>query len=261
MFANLLDDAIGLSRRRDEKPENDEDYLYISYPAIEHGSNRDDVPSILIEAVRDAAQQLISAAPARFPAVIEIFDGKKWPTFRRLKLYLCRVFPEIGMATAEETLSNPDILNRGSLRHEAVLLLAASFGRFSAEARARILENVDAGRPEELLRRWLEFTEQPVTADNIQRLSDMWRRDHLAILQGQLPESYQQRLDELIIRLGPPRALGEPRMMSGGAVGAQSPKSDEELESMSIDQLLEFLRTWTPGTDIFQPTAEGSGKR
>src|SRR5260370_36731442 len=87
----------------------------------------------------------------------------------------------------------------------------------------------------------------------------MERRDRYAVLQAQLRGAYQQRLDELVARLGEPRPLGEPKMGTFGAVGAQSPKSDQELEAMSVKEILAFLSSWQPGTDIFQPTAEGLG--
>jgi hypothetical protein len=259
LFANLLDDAIRLSRKSSEDHANDEDYLYISCPNIDHGRGGGDIPIILIASVRDAAEQLITADAAQFAAVLKILDSKRWITFRRLKLHLCGVFSESGLPVAEGMLTEPETLLRGSLQHEVVLLLKTSFGHFSGEAQQRILSIMDAGFPDDALQRWLEFTGQPVTDDNIRRLADMGRRDHYAVLQGQLPAAYQQRLDELAARLGEPRALGEPKMGTFGAVGAQSPKSDQELEAMSVEAILAFLSSWQPGTDIFQPTAEGLG--
>ena len=260
LFVDLLDDAIRLSRKASENASDGEDYLYISCPNIEHGCGRDDIPGILVAAVRDAAEQLITADDAQFATVIKLLDGKHRVTFRRLKLHMCRVFPQPGVAVAEGMLTDADTLLRGSLQYEIVLLLKSSFGCFSADAQQRILSIMDAGLPEEALRRWLEFTEQPVTEENIRRLADMGRRDRYAILQSQLPPDYQQRLNELVVRLGEPRALGEPKIHSFGAVGAQSPKSDAEMEAMSVEKILEFASSWKAGTDIFQPTAEGLGK-
>jgi hypothetical protein len=157
-------------------------------------------------------------------------------------------------------LTHPETLFRGSFQHEIVLFLKACFTRFSDEAQHRILSIMDAGLTEDFLQRWLERTGQPVTDVNNKRLGDIDRRDRYAILQGQFPAAYQQKLDELVASLGEPRALGEPAIGSFGAVGAQSPKSEEELETMSVEEILAFLSSWKPGTDIFQPTAEGQGK-
>jgi hypothetical protein len=260
LFVDLLDDAIRLSRKSSENADDAEDYLYITCPNIEHGRGRDDIPVILIAAVRDAAEQVITADAAQFAAVIRILDTEHWVTFRRLKLHLCRVFPQSGLAVAEAMLTDAETLLRGSLQHEIVLLLKTSFGRFSGETQQRILSIMEAGFPEDALRRWLEITEQPVTDENIRRLADMGRRDRYAILQGQLPPDYQQKLNELAASLGEPRALGEPIIGSFGAVGAQSPKSDAEMEAMSVEEILDFMSSWKAGKDIFQPTAEGLGK-
>lgn len=261
VFVYLLNDAIGLSRRSSEDAEDEEDYLYITCPNIEHGRGRDDIRVILIAAVRDAAEQLIAADTAQFGAVIRLLDSKRWVTFRRLKLHLCRVFPELGLAVAGDMLTDAEMLLRGSLQHEIVLLLKTSFGRLTGETQRKILTIMDAGLSDDAHRRWLEFTGQPVTAENVKRLADMGRRDHYAILRGQLPPDYQQKLNELVACLGEPRVLGEPKMRSfGGAFGAQSPKPDKEIEAMSVEEILEFARSWKPGTEIFQPTAEGFGK-
>lgn len=186
---------------------------------------------------------------------------KRWTSFQRLSLHLCRVFLEAGgLAIAEETFHNPEIVNRGSLQHEAVLLLKASFSRWSAPAKERLLAWMDRGWSEDAIRRWIEFTGQPVTDDAIQRIGDIWKRDHYAILRGQLPDPYQQKLDELVAKVGPARELGEPRGISGGAFGAVSPKAPDEFGAMSVAEIMEFLATWTPGTDIFAATAEGAAR-
>jgi hypothetical protein len=192
---------------------------------------------------------------------LDVPKTKRWTSFQRLSLHLCRIFLGAGGSDiAEETFQNPEILNRGSLQHEAVLLLKASFSRWSAPVRERLLEWMGRGWSEDAIRRWLEFSGQPVTEDSIQRIGDIWKRDHLAILQGQLPEPYQQKLDELVAKVGPARELGEPRGISGGAFGAVSPKAPEEFSAMSVAEIVEFLATWTPGTDIFAATAEGAGR-
>ncbi len=53
VFCGLLNDAIELSQKGQEVGE--EDGLYMSQPAIEQGKNSDDIPSLLLCAVRDAA--------------------------------------------------------------------------------------------------------------------------------------------------------------------------------------------------------------
>jgi hypothetical protein len=110
------------------------------------------------------------------------------------------------------------------------------------------------------MRTWLEFIQQPLTEDNIQSLTDEWRRDHLATLEGQLPGDYQQKLTDLRTAMGQGRRLEEPDRITGGAFGPKSPKSAEELSRMSVEEILLFLRSWAPGGDVFSLTAEGLGR-
>jgi hypothetical protein len=261
MFAELLDQAVRLSQKNAEDEGNGEDYLYIAHPAIESGSGRDDVPGILLYGLRDASEQFLKARPDQLARVMDEFRNRRWTSFERLRLHLCRVFLESGGAQAAEAIfRNPEILNRGSLQHEAVLLLRSSFSRWSEDSRTSLLEWIDRGWPDDASRRWLEFSGQEVTADNIQRINEIWKRDHYAVLEGQLPEPYRRKLEELVSRIGPARDLGKPKGITGGAFGAVSPKAPEEFGAMSVAEIIEFLATWSPGTDIFGPTAEGAGR-
>ncbi len=262
LFTDLLDDAIRLSRKPSDEEGNTEDYLYIAHPAIELGGGRDDIPGILLYAVRDAAELLIKSDPGQFEPVLELLKQKRWSSFERLRLHLCRIFLESGgLEVAEGAFEDPQILARASFEHEGVLLLKAAFSRLSPITQQHILEWIDRGRSESSLRRWLEFCGQPVTDDAIQELSDIWRRDHYAVLEGQLPEAYQQKLDELVDKIGAPRKLEKPRGISSGAFGAVSPKAPEEFEQMSVVETFEFLAAWTPGTNMFEATAEGAGQK
>ena len=262
LFAGLLDDSIRLSRKPSDEEGTTEDFLYIAHAAIELGGGWDDIPGILLYAVRDAAEQLIKSDPGQLARVLEALQQKRWSSFERLRLHLCRVFLESGgLEVAEQTFQNPEILNRASSQHEAVLLLKEVFSRLSAATQKHLLEWIDRGWPEASIRRWLEFCGQPVTDDAIRELSDIWKRDHYAVLEDQLPEAYQQKLDELVAKMGAARKLEKPKGISGGAFGAVSPKAPEEFDQMSVAETFEFLAAWTPGTSMFEATAEGAGQK
>lgn len=262
LFIGLLDDAIRLSRKPSDEEGNTEDFLYIAHPAIELGGGRDDIPGILLYAVRDAAEQLITSDAGQFTPVMEALQEKRWSSFERLRLHLCLVcLGSGGLEVAEQIFCAPEILGRASFQHEAVLLLKDVFTRLSASTQTNLLEWIDRGWPEASIRRWLEFCGQPATDDAIRELSDIWKRDHFAVLEGQMPEAYQHKLDELVAKLGAARRLETPKGITSGAFGAVSPKAPEEFEQMSVAETFAFLATWTPGTNMFEPTAEGAAQR
>lgn len=259
LFCSLLDDAARFSFR--EEQAEDEDYFYVRQPAIEQGAGRDDIPSLLLCATRDAAVQVISNDSARFDAVMAMLQQHKWTSFRRLELHISRAFLKQGLASAERFFKDPMVLARPSLRHEAVLLLRESFAQLRAETQKEILAWMDAGpsEEEESIRRFLEFVGESVTDEKVTQVKSIRRRDRFAILEGQLPESYQRIYEELTTALGPPTPAEQLPIRTFGAVGAQSPKSAAELATMTVEDILGFLESWKPGTDIFAPTAEGLG--
>jgi hypothetical protein len=258
LFCDLLADFIRLSHKESET--GDEDYLYLRQSEIEASKDPHDLASTLICSVRDAAERLIEVDPSQFAAVVAILRSKNWTSFRRLELHLSRVFPDEGRSVAGDFFQNPATMDRRGLRHEAVLLLKACFSDLSTETQNRILQWMDEGPPEDSLRCWLELTEQPVTDGNIRALADGVRRDYFATLEGQLPAAYQQKLADLKAAMGEGRRLEEPERITGGAISPKSPKSAEEFSQMSVEEVLSFLQSWTPGTDIFSPTAEGVGR-
>lgn len=256
LFCRLLDDAARFSLKEDET--ENEDYFYVRQPAIELGTGRDDVPSVLLCTTRDAAVKVISADPAKFDAVMQIFHRHKWASFRRLELHISRVFLKLkqGLLVAESVFWSPEILDSPSLRHEAVLLLKESFSQLGKATQQNILDWMDAEPPEEPIRRFLEFANQSVTDEKVAQIKKVRRRDRFAILEGQLPESYQHKYEALIAEVGPPSPERLP-MRGFSQIGSQSPKSSTELATMTVADVLGFLVSWKPSTDIFAPTADG----
>jgi hypothetical protein len=257
LFCDLLDEAARLSLRETET--GDEDYFYIRHPAIESGTGRDDIPSSLLCAVRDAAIQLISRDPAQFHPVIGLLQQQKWTSFRRLELHISRVFLDQGIEVAERIFEDPTVLDRASLTHEAVLLLKESFGRFSAKRQESILQWMDAAPPKESIRKFLEFVGESITDEKIDHVWRIRRRNHFSILEGQLPEAYQRTYDQLKAELGEPEPPERLPVRTFSQAGAQSPKPAAELETMSVNEVMAFLGSWTPGTDVLAPTAAGLG--
>jgi hypothetical protein len=258
LFFELLNDAVQFCLK--EPDDGDEDYLDVRHPAIEQGRSRDDIPSILLCAARDGAEQVIASDRTQFRAVLALLQQRRWTSFRRLELHISRVFLEEGYAVAERIFEHPEILTSPSLKHEAILLLKASFPSLSSQRRQDILAWIDAGPSEETVRRWLQFVGEEVTDEKIRGVCKRRRRDLFSILQGQLPQPYQDIYEELKVELGEPSPPEHIPARIFGAFGAESPKSAEELAGMPADGVLGFLATWVPGSDIFGPTAAGLGE-
>ena len=257
LFSDLLDDAARLSFREEEK--GDEDYFYIRQPKIEHGAGRDDVASALLCATRDAAIQVISADTEKFDAVMKILRRHKWTSFRRLELYISRIFLKQGLLMAEQAFKDATILENRGLKYEAIPLLKESFTQLSAARQQDILTWMDIGPSEDRIRQWLEFVKESTTDAKVAQIKNVHRRDRFAILEGQLPEPYQRKYEALKAELGPPNSPERLPIRTFGQIGSQSPKSATELATMTVDAVIGYLASWKPGTDILAPTADGLG--
>jgi hypothetical protein len=257
LFSGLLNDVATVSTEDDGLGE---DYFYVRFPAIELGPGiHDDPASLLLSATRDASVGVVSRDSSKFEPVIEALRRFKWKSFRRLELHLSRIYQDQGLAVAEKMFEDPSILENSSLHHEAILLLREVFAKLSGETQQRILAWMDAGPPEDQIRRFLEFCKQPTDDENIIRVRDARRRNRFAILDGQLPENYQKIYQALVKSLGEADPPERPPIRTFGAVGSKSPKSAEELAEMPVEQVMEFLQSWEGSADFLAPTLDGLG--
>ncbi|MHC5823723.1 MAG: hypothetical protein ACYT04_49795, partial [Nostoc sp.] len=90
-----------------------------------------------------------------------------------------------------------------------------------------------------------------------------WQWHKLTIIKDSLPIDWQERYQQLVNEFG---TIEISNIFSRGVstfrvLGVGSPKTDSELESMSIEELVAFLRTWEPNsTDPFEePSRSGLG--
>ncbi len=110
-------------------------------------------------------------------------------------------------------------------------------------------------------RKWHEsFFGQPATEERVAQHVKNWQRDHLALISEDLGSEWKARFSELVAELGAPEHPEFGSYISGGAFGYRSPKEPKDLSGLSIDELVDFLRTWEPPTDWMAPSREGLGR-
>ena len=123
-----------------------------------------------------------------------------------------------------------------------------------------------AGNPEEDVReiaaRFCNVDVADVSAEHIETLQRFRMRGHLALMEGSLPDELAARLATLDAEFGsrPARESWGPTFTS--FVGPTSPVSSEEIEAMSGDELVDYLKAWkAPESNYFGPTPEGLGRQ
>lgn len=254
VLAKLLASAIILSQREDQTDDG-VDHLHVWCSAIERGAHRDHIPSALLCAVRDASEQVVRGDGSQFEAVVAELKSHGWVSFQRLVLHLCRIFPEKALREAQYQFEDPAILERSGTSHEATLLIQDVFSELPKTTQERILDWIELGPDKESVGSWLG---DQVTPESVDEHCDRWRRDHLAILSGQLPEPWQQQLEQLIAKLGPSQSLDLPE--SGAVwVGRTSPTSADDLRKLDPTRAVEYLNSWEPKPGLHEASPDGLG--
>lgn len=262
VLCDLLEEAVRLSVPPGEKLSAN-DISHAWRPAIEdHAQNSQyDIKTHLVDAVRDAAERVARVEQSRIPAMMRSFRKRRFKVFLRLAHHLLRVFPDAEPKLLVKTLLCRGLLTKASLWHEYALLLRESFPRLSETDKAKILSWIDRGPDVRKYRggheRWFG---QPATEEQLATYVKGWKRDLLALISEDLSDEWKLRFSELSKELGPSEHPEFATYRSGGSWGYRSPKSVKDLSTLTIDETVEFLRTWQPSTDWIAPSPEGLGR-
>ena len=260
LLCNLLEKAIRLSYP-DLEGNNPEDFSYIWRPAIEdHEQNRGfgELKDLFVTAVRDVAKQFVSRKLLQLSDVVSFLEKRPFKIFRRIVLYLLWHFGDI--SRIEAYLTDKSLFEDSSFRHEYALLARDYFKKIGQEAQQKILSWIEKG-PDlaNFEKRWKERHKKSPTQKDKERYFGHWQRDRLALMKDSLPPKWKAFYDSLVVKYGEPE---HPDFASYPVswVGPTSPKTQEELSQMSIDEIVAFLKSWTPPVaDEFAPTPSKEG--
>jgi hypothetical protein len=265
MLGYLLYDAVKFSQHpgeRNQHQENSpiwEDRSMYWRPAIEeHPRNRTPhgVAELLAIALRDAAEQIVESNPSKMRSLVLMLEKWRWRVFHRIALYLIRKYPDSDRDLLTERLVDQKRFSNSSSYedYEYVFLAKEYFGDLSKEEQEKILGWIE--NPNFDLSGWEDQEER---AQGVK----YWQLKKLTPIKDSLPAKWQQRYQQLVNEYGTTVEL--PDIVFGGLggvreLGIESPKTDAELESMSIEELVSFLRIWQPDSrDPFEPGASISG--
>jgi hypothetical protein len=263
MLCDRLYNAVLFSRSKRQIVDQ-EDYSYIWRPAIEeHGQNRDhDIRGFLISAVRDAGEKLIESEGK---SALDLIEKGPLKVFLRIGLYLRRRFPDLDPEGTESLITKPSIYDDISIWHEFFRLLKDSFGSFSEESQREYLSLVRKGPEPEDIRGWAEYQAEErnhqVNQEEIDRYVRHWQYEKLIPIQTYLDDEWRKRFDRFKQEFGEPEHPSFHVHVGATWIGPTSPKDMEELRSMTIDELIPFLKSWQPSGQHMSPSPEGLGRQ
>lgn len=237
-----------------ENGEESDVNTYIWRPSIEddprdHSQRSFESVHDLISAIRDIAEGMIRSRQAPLQEMLSLLEQHDGSIFHRIVLYLLSKFPQEAPELVAEHLTDRHRFDDLNLLHEYTLLARAGLMLLSPAQQAKIFAWVDQGPTdlEKVKSSYERHSGKPLTDELIVAYVDCWRRDWLARLGPDLPPEWKYRYDQLVATYGParhPEFAWYPVEVTWA--NPISPKSVEELSSMSVEDIVGYLQTWQP---------------
>ena len=231
-------------------------------PAIEDIDSREpsDTNEIFVSFVRNVSEYLIKKEIAKIENVKEIFAKYDWFIFDRIYLHLLRLF----MSQAEEEVIQA-ILNRKFFKNdifnrEYALLLKGGFNLLGRKEKEEIYDWIKEGPDISILQKSSRtWATDKVSDKYIEKFKKRWKLKRLNWISDNLPSELNKLYDELVSEFGRPESpleIVSPTYWGG----YKSPLSIDELDSMSVPDIVEYLRGWVPKVDKAEMCPEGLGR-
>ena len=246
-LCELLNDAIDLSVLSEEREDRSgDDGSSYWRPAIEaNEQNRDyDPRAYFVGGIRDLADRIISGNAERFADVCATYESYPWLIFKRLNLHMIRCFgsnQQVSQALIEGAAFGSDN------PHEWFVMLEEKFDNLVEEDKAKIFRWIERGPDLSFRLEYYKQSHEGILPDD--ETLDIWKRywqyQQLSLLNGKLPEQWQERFDELHEHF---RTPGHPTFKSWNSgvqtVATETPFAEESILSESNDGVLAEIRMW-----------------
>lgn len=257
LLCNLLSKAIAYSRRRGEE-RHPHDYSQIWRPAIEdHPQNHNySIQDPLITSVRNTAESICRSQPQRTPGIVAYLEKREWNVFGRIALHLLRVLPDVPIEQIEQRLTTYAMFEETTFRHEYFHLAEDRFGLVSQDGQKTVLRWIEEAKD---LKEYLATREEDWTPELKERRVRYWQYERLWPIRRCLLGEWKQRFDELRGEFGEPEHPDFTSYHMSFVGGPDSPKSIQELEAMTVPEIVKLLQEWKPTGKWRDPTPNSLG--
>lgn len=205
----------------------------------------------LVQTLAYACEQVYDRAPKSIDVLEQALRKHRWKVFKRLRQHLYALYPndQTFPWIREQVLGYEDYSER-EYHYEFQLMARKASEHFGArllneEERERIFSTILGGPSKEDFRKWMgdQYSEEV-----FQRHQRHFHRMQLRPFAVLLCEDVRQYFDELEDDVSSKAITDDSYSpydeVTSGAVGFQSPKSVEELENLTDEELLTYLNDW-----------------
>jgi hypothetical protein len=234
-----------------KSPRPVEDYSYIWRAHLDGWDMHEEAKQLLIFGVLQATERL--ASEGRWKEVQQVLEKQLFSVFERIQLFLLAKYPELDIELAAKKLGDSTLFHAFGLRQEYNQLARTAFSRILAEKQDAVLALVDAG-----LNR-ARMVERGLSQEEIDQTIRQWTLERYEPIRQSLSPDRLRRVELLEQEFGAARRYENP-VVRGGAVpvGGKSPADSADLQAMSVDEVINYLRIWSPNrSEPFGPSYQG----
>jgi hypothetical protein len=234
-----------------KSPRPVEDYSYIWRANLEGWDMHEQAKQLLIFGVLQATERL--ASEQRWKEAQQVLEKQPFAVFERIQLFLLAKYPELDPELAAKKLGDSTLFHAFGLRQEYNQLARTVFSEMSVEQQGSVLALIDAGLNRE------RMIERGLSQEEIEQTTRQWTLERYEPIRQSLSPDRLRRVEALEQEFGAARRYENP-VVRGGAVplGGKSPAESADLRAMSVDEVLNYLRTWSPKpSEPFGPSYQG----
>jgi hypothetical protein len=258
LLCDLLDRALKLEIRRTPNTGRIEDYSYIWRRNLAVGERGDSIKNLLASAVLSSADILCIDSPNFLARIGEILSAKRFKIFERIQIEIITRHLDVDKTTVAPKLTDRELFDDPGVP-EYNTLAEKGFNLLNDSEQEKILQWVNEGLDRALLQE-----RAGLSAEQADAQIEYWRFLRLAPIRDYLPNPWRIRFEALEHKFGSPSRPAH-AVVSGGAFSmssSKSPQQQADLEAMTVEDILQYIRSWRPPNDPtvpFGPSEEGLG--
>ena len=257
LVARLLIDAVESMIRLGMHPEDfekgsDQDYSEIWCRRL-NKSDRDyqDVKETLVQTLTYACEQVYDKAPESIDALDQALRNHRWKVFKRLQQHLYASHPnDQTLPWIREQILGHDDFSKWEYHYEFQLMIRKASEHFgprllSEDERKEIFDAILSGPSKEDFREWMGERYSNEAFQQRQRyFHRLQLRPFAALLSGDVRRYFDELEGEAQAEAITDDSYSPYGERTGGTVSYRSPKSAEDLESLTDEILLAYLNDW-----------------
>jgi hypothetical protein len=228
-----------------------EDYSYIWRAHLDTWDMHEVAKQLLIFGTLQATERL--ASEGRWKEAQQVLERQPFAVFERIQLFLLAKYPDLDLELAAKKLGEPTLFHAFGLRQEYNQLARTIFPKMSPDQQNAVLALIDAGLNQG------RMIERGLSQEQIEQTIRQWTLERYEPIRQSLAPDRLKRVEALEQEFGSARRYENP-VVRGGAVplGGKSPANSADLQAMSVDEVLSYLRTWSPTrSEPFGPSYQG----